>query len=339
MIPCSVRRSGVIDSFRMQLDANVAVLSVYLLSTTAAALYFARRQRLRASAARSGENYFLGGRSMAGWALGCSLVATQMSSVTFLAYPATSFATNWLLLNSTFGLPFVSIFTAAWVVPFFRRAVKLSAYELLEARFNLTCRLYVAFCYCLLQLARTCTILYLVSFPLATLTGASPAVVIICSGFGISLYTVVGGFYAVVFTDVVQAITLLLSGVLVFTQCVNQLPSDLGWALANASAAGKFSLTVDAAGAGRSAPLLQLFSTCLYLLTLCVYQDTVQRVCAASSLREARIAIMVLGVAAIPIWAFFMLIGALSRRLWAMQRVPRTRSRMHVCVCAVSVSR
>ena len=165
------------------LDANVAVLGGYMLLTTAAALLFSQRQRSRADAAgRSGEAYFLGGRSMGGWALGCSLVATQMSSVTFLAYPATSFATNWLLLNACFGLPLVSIFTATWVVPFFRRAVSLSAYELLEARFNLTCRLYVALCYCLLQLARTCTILFLVSFPLAALLGASQALVIVASG-------------------------------------------------------------------------------------------------------------------------------------------------------------
>lgn len=135
------------------------------------------------------------------------------------------------------------------------------------------------------------------------------------AGALISLYTVLGGFHAVVFTDVVQAFTLLLSGILVFAQCVVRLPSGLGWALANASAAGKLSLTMDAAGAGRSAPLLNLFGLCLYVLTLCVYQDTVQRICAAASLRQARIATLILGFAALPIWVFFMLIGARRRRL------------------------
>ena len=172
------------------MDANVVVLCAYLLVTTGTALWVARRKR-RQAATQEGDTYFLSGRNMPGWQLGCSLVATQMSSVTFLAYPATAYATDYLLLNNCFSLPLLSVGAAIWVVPFFRRSVRLSAYELLEERFgSLACRVYVSACYCLLQLARTCTVLYLVSFPLSTLSGASHVTCIVASGAIIAMYTV-----------------------------------------------------------------------------------------------------------------------------------------------------
>ena len=53
--------------------------------------YFAKKQK-------STDEYFAGGRSMPGWAVGMSVMATSISSVTFLAYPGEGFSGNWITL-------------------------------------------------------------------------------------------------------------------------------------------------------------------------------------------------------------------------------------------------
>lgn len=298
-------------------EANLLVLVLYLVFTLGSALWVARRRR-SSTVNGGGDDYFLAGRSLGGVQLGLSLVATTMSSVTFLGYPSTSFRTNWILLNKDFALPVVCVAAHAWAVPFFRRQVKLSAFEVLEHRFNLATRLYCSFVYCVLQLARTCTVLYLASLPIARLTGGTQPVVIVCLGLLISGYTVLGGFAAVVFTDVLQTATLLLGGALVAAYSVSEA-GGLAAVIGNATAVGKLSLTEDASSAGRSAPLVFLFGLSLYSLTFTVYQDTVQRYCAASSLHQARRAVLVTAALALPIWTFFLFIGT---SLWALSEQP-----------------
>ena len=273
--------------------ANIVVLLVYLVCVLGAALWVARRKRVAAAGPqRAGDDYFLAGRSLGGCALGLSMVATQMSSVTFLAYPATAYRTNWLLINKDFALPLVCAFAAMWVIPFYRRHMSLSLFELVEARFNLGCRLYCSACYCLLQLTRTCSVLYLVSFPVEQITGLPPEAVTVLLGVIIAVYTVLGGFAAVVFTDVVQAVTLAAGGALTIGYCVARVPGGLGGVLAAAGPEGKLRLDVDAAGAGRSPPLVWTFGCCLYVTGMVASQDVAQRYCAARSLRQARLAVL-----------------------------------------------
>jgi SSS family solute:Na+ symporter len=325
--------------------ANVVVLVLYLVVVLGAALWVA--QGRRAGANRSGEEYFLASRTLPGWQLGLSLIATMMSSITFLAFPATAFRTNWLLLHKDLTVPIVCAIAAVWVVPFYRREVRFSVFELLERRFNLFCRIYCSLCYIVLQLARTCSVLYLTSFPMAGLTGASLPTVTILLGCMVAGYTCLGwamarfppppaplsrptplamigvcmhcvccvcafapgsGFAAVVFTDVVQSLTLLIGGVTMVAVCVSDA-GGVASVIANASAVGKFSMMVDASDAGRSPGVLWLFGLTMYWITVTVYQDAVQRYCAARSLRQARLAIAIQGVIAVPTWICFLFLG------------------------------
>ena len=87
---------------------------------------------------------------------------------------------------------------------------------------------------CLLQLARTCTVLYLVGFPLSTLTTLPHSVVVVASGVLIGLYTIVGGLTAVVLTDVVQGATLVCGGALTRPMPVSRRPHHCPWMMKTA---------------------------------------------------------------------------------------------------------
>ena len=61
-------------------------------------------------------------------------MATLISSVTFLAYPGEGFSSNWIRLVQGLMVPLVLVAIIGFVVPLFRRVIKLSTYEYFEKR-------------------------------------------------------------------------------------------------------------------------------------------------------------------------------------------------------------
>jgi SSS family solute:Na+ symporter len=102
-----------------------------------------------------------------------------------------------------------------WFVPFYRQSGEISAYYHLEKRFGPWARTYALVCYLLTQLARVGTILFGVSLGLSALTGWSLPAVIIVSGIAVTAYTLLGGIVAVIWTDVIQSIVLLIGAVVI----------------------------------------------------------------------------------------------------------------------------
>src|SRR6185437_650363 len=114
------------------------IIAAYLAGLVTIGLRFARRQRTT-------EQYFVAGRSVPGWAMGLSLLATIITSVTFIAYPGSAYASNWSLLVP--GILFIGVLglIGSVIVPFFRRVVCMSAYEYFGRRFGSGVRLYSSF--------------------------------------------------------------------------------------------------------------------------------------------------------------------------------------------------
>lgn len=93
----------------MQLETlDIITLLAYLAAMAAIGIYFSRKNT-------STEEYFVGGRSVAGWVIGLSLVGTSISSITFLAYPADAYKTAWLRYLPNLMLP-IAVVIAAYVL-------------------------------------------------------------------------------------------------------------------------------------------------------------------------------------------------------------------------------
>ena len=71
-----------------------------------------------------------------------SVLATLISSITFLAYPGEGFAGNWIRLVQGLAVPLVLIVIVWFIVPMYRQFIGLSAYEYFEKRFGYFGRLY-----------------------------------------------------------------------------------------------------------------------------------------------------------------------------------------------------
>src|SRR5216117_3166291 len=112
------------------------------------------------------DGYFLANRSLPWWAVGLSVMATQMSAVTLVGTTGQAYATGLRFIQFYFGLPLAMVILSVTVVPFFHRANVYTAYEYLERRFDVRTRTLAAF-------------LFLVGRALACgVTLAAPAVVI-----------------------------------------------------------------------------------------------------------------------------------------------------------------
>ena len=111
------------------------VVTISLIVALGIGISFSRRQK-------STNKYFVGSGSIPSWAVGMSILATLISSVTFLAYPGEGFASNWILLVQGLMVPIVLVFLVRFVVPLYRSVIGLSAYEYFEKRFGFLARLY-----------------------------------------------------------------------------------------------------------------------------------------------------------------------------------------------------
>lgn len=213
---------------------NYVALGTYLAVLVIVGAYFSNREH-------STDDFFLGGRRIPWWAAGLSLLATQVSSIGFMAVPAKSFATDWAYFTGVATWFLVVPIVCRYYIPFFRRLNVTSAYEYLEARFHVSVRLFGTVQYSLMQLGRMAVVLYLPALALSAVTGMDQFWCIILMGVLCTLYTVLGGIEAVIWTDVLQA-GLLIGGALV---CVGIVIADVGgptefWRVAHAD--GKFHL-------------------------------------------------------------------------------------------------
>lgn len=216
---------------------DYVALVLYLTVLVGVGVYFSRRGEA------STDDFFLGGRRIPYWAAGISIMATQVSSIGFMALPAKVFATDWAYFAGVFTW-FVVVPVVVWAyIPFFRRLNVTSAYEYLEARFNVAARLFAAALYCLLQIVgRLGVVLYLPALALSAVTGLNVYFAIVVMGLLATLYTVLGGMEAVIWTDVVQAVVLIGGAILCVGMVVFGIEGGAGAFIDIALADGKFDM-------------------------------------------------------------------------------------------------
>ncbi|MBN2292250.1 MAG: sodium/solute symporter [Pirellulales bacterium] len=188
-------------SFRV---VDYVVLAGYLLTLVGVGWYFAGREK-------SSGDFLLGGHRIPWWAAGLSILATQVSSIGFMAIPAKSFATDWVYFAGVLTFFMVVPIVVRFFIPFYRSLNVTTAYEYLEHRFNLIVRLYGSCAFIVLQLGRMAIVLYLPAIALSVVTGMDVYVSILVMGVLSTAYTVMGGMEAVIWTDVLQA-GVLMSG-------------------------------------------------------------------------------------------------------------------------------
>jgi SSS family solute:Na+ symporter len=170
------------------------------------------------------DGYFLANRSLPWWAVGLSVMATQMSAVTLVGTTGQAYATGLRFVQLYFGLPLAMVILSMTVVPFFTRARVYTAYEYLERRFDVRTRSLAAFLFLIGRALSLGVTLAAPSVVMSTILGWTLPVTVLVICVPMVLYTTIGGVQAVAWTDVKQmfvvvfgmaaAVIILLHGIL-----------------------------------------------------------------------------------------------------------------------------
>ncbi len=282
---------------------DYVIASLYVLATAGFGAWFVRRSNTM-------EGFTLAGKLIPGWAIGLSLLATYLSSISFLANPGKSYASDWRPFVFSLTLPIAILVATRWFIPLYRNKVKTTAYEYLEQRFGVWARVYMGAAYILLQIGRFAVVLYLTALALASLLATDTATLIVLLGGLTIAYTLVGGFAAVIWTDVVQSVVLLLGGMLCLYLLLSHMPG--GWEQLSATAVrqDKFALgSMDADLLVQGFWVIFIFGIVENLKNFSVDQNYVQRFLSAPSEAQARKSLWLGGLLYIPVSALFFMIG------------------------------
>jgi len=284
---------------------DIALVIISLIVTLGAGFYFASRQK-------SSDQYFAGSKTIPAWAIGVSIFATLISSVTFLAYPAAAYKSNWILLVQGLMVPIVLVCIIWIIVPLFRKVIRLSTYEYFERRFGVFARMYSSIAFVLTHFSKMGTVLYLVSLALATLTGLDVTTYILMLSVVIILLTLLGGMEAVIWMDVIQGFLLIGGGLLCAGILLFKYEGGAGTMLSEAVSMKKIDFGPYDFSFTKLTFWVLVFNGIFYALQKYGTDQTiVQRYLAAKNDKDAKKAAYIGVFASVPVWALFMLIGSL----------------------------
>ncbi len=187
--------------------ADLLVIAVYLIAMIALGIYLSRRQD-------NDEEYFLAGRRMPWFAVGMSVIASLLSSLTYLSEPGEVWNSGIThSLGKLMAIPFEMTFVWLFCIPFMMRFRYTSAYEYLEDRFGLRARRLGAGLFILMVVLWMGFVVLASSRALSAVSGFRLIEVMLIVGVAATIYTVLGGLRAVIWTDVVQVVLLLGGGI------------------------------------------------------------------------------------------------------------------------------
>jgi SSS family transporter len=283
------------------------LIGLYLVAMIGLSIYLGRGQSNQV-------DYYVGGRDMPWWAVGISTMATQTSAISFMSIPAfvalkPGGGLTWLQYE--LAVPLAMIAVAMLLLPFFRQMELISVYRYLELRFGPSVRTLVSAVFLISRALGTGVGLYASAIVLTVILGIPIWSTILLMGVVTVIYDTIGGMKAVVYSDVIQSVILLLG---IFF-CIF-------YALDMVEGTDAIMETVDAqrwkaldishgVGDGSQTPFWGFLvgGLFLYMAYYGTDQSQVQRELSASSMEDTRRSLYLNGFARFPLTLLYIFMG------------------------------
>ena len=279
------------------------------------------------------EGYFLASKSLPWWAVGLSVMATQMSAITMTSSTGQGYADGIGLLQQYYALPIAMIIISVTFVPFFRNANIYTAYEYLERRFDARVRSLTALLFLFSRGMSTGVVISAPAVVLSVLIGADISTICLLLAVPTAIYTMYGGVQAVAWTDVKQMYLIVFGLGAAVVTLIAGLPGTISVndAMHLAGTAGKleafnFSTDPSVRFTFWTGTIGALF---LFLSYFGTDQSQVQRYLTAKSDDEARTSLFMSAYWKIPLQALVMIIGVLMFVFYLFTPPPMLFNRVH----------
>jgi Na+/proline symporter len=279
------------------------------------------------------EGYFLASKSLPWWAVGLSVMATQLSAITMTSSTGQGYADGIGLLQQYYALPIAMIIISVTFVPFFRHANIYTAYEYLESRFDARVRSATALLFLFSRGMATGAVISAPAVVLSIMIGLDITSTCLLMGIPTAIYTMYGGVQAVAWTDVKQMYLIVFGLLAAVVVLILGLPDtvSINEALHIAGAAGKlqafnFSTDPSVRFTFWTGTLGALF---LFLSYFGTDQSQVQRFLTAKSVDEARTSLFMSAYWKIPLQALVLIIGVFMFVFYLFTPPPMLFNRVH----------
>lgn len=281
---------------------NYIVLAVYLAAMLLVGYIASRR-------IRSTRGFFVADGRMNHVVVGLSILGTYLSALTMMGLPGMSYgAHDWTYMIQLPFLVVTALVVTRWVLPKYRSAGVISIYGFMERKLGVAGRLIGAVSFVVFAIGRMGLVLYLPALAFSTATGADLRACIVIMGAIITLYTVMGGIEAVVWTDAIQVVIFIFAAILSLVFVF----ADLGFEqfLTVAAEHGKFRVLIPGANIRKITSVWLVLETVFQ--TIRIYgtqQDITQRYLTTESTEKANRSVWISVLTYIPLGFIFYLIG------------------------------
>ena len=289
---------------------DIIISASYICLILLIGLWVGIRHRNR-SKKNEASSYFLAGKSLKWPAIGLALFATNISTVHLVSLAQSGFDTGLLSGNFEWMAAFTLILLALFFVPFYIKSGVSTLPDFLEKRYDRSCRDWLTF------VSIISAIIIHIAFSmlaggivLKTLFGVNIylSVIVICAVT--ALYTIIGGLKAVVVTESIQTVVLLIGAVVICMACYQKMS---GWsAMVNALHSEKQSIKLSMLRPSNDASGMPWYAVFLGYPVLgiwywCADQTIVQRVLGAKDENHARVGTLFCGfIKILPVFIFIM---------------------------------
>ena len=285
---------------------NWVVVAVYL-------VYVVTDGVRRARGTKEIEGYFLANRNLPWWAVGLSVMATQLSAITMIGTTGQGAVDGMKFVQFYFGLPIAMVLLGVTIVPYLHRAKVFTAYEFLERRFDSRTRSFTAFLFLCSRGLSCGTIIAAPAVVFSAVFGWPMLYSVGLIGVPTVIYTMIGGVQAVTWADVKQMVVIVVALVAMVITLLVRLPVDADSALRIAGAAGRLQVFDFSFDLTKTYTFWSgiIGGTFLMLSYFGTDQSQVQRYLTARSVDEARSSQLISAYWKIPLQALILLVGIL----------------------------
>jgi solute:Na+ symporter, SSS family len=257
------------------------------------------------------EGYFLANKSLPWWAVGLSVMATQLSAVTMIGTTGQGATDGLRFVQFYFGLPIAMVILGVTLVPFLHGSGVYTAYEYLERRFDAKTRSLTAFLFLISRGMSAGTIIAAPGVVFSAIFGIPILWSVALIGIPTVIYTMIGGVQAVAWADVKQMVLIIVALLAIVAVLIFQMPVSPDDALRIAGATGRlktfdFSFDLTKTYTFWSGIIGGTFLMLSYFGT---DQSQVQRYLTARSVDEARSSLLMSAYWKIPLQALVLLVG------------------------------
>ena len=294
---------------------DYSVLLLLLVFMVFVGIWFGREEK-------STADFFLGGRKIPWWAACLSFVATEISAVTLISVPAVAYMENWEYAQFFIGSFLARVVIAFLFIPAFYRYNCTSIYEFLRHRFGPEPQIAGSILFFITRLLASGVRLMVACLAVSILIGWPIIPTILLFSVICTLYIAWGGIKAVIWTNVVQALTFMIAGAVAIGFLLTRIDGGAATVVAIAGAAGKLKIFNWGPAPGLAEYLRSLLSdpNIFVLATLNGFfgsmaafgtdQELMQRLLTVETRKESQKTMLLTPVGSFVVMIIFLFIGA-----------------------------